>query len=114
MPLKLIRDNSAACREFYKATLILVRHAKSSWNFDVDDHDRPLSGRGRRDAEAIGRVLTVSKAPVLFSRSAVDASASSTSVSSPNNAAPVVDTEPRIDLRSTSVLARPAEADAGI
>jgi phosphohistidine phosphatase len=39
-------------------TLILVRHAKSSWNFDVDDHDRPLSGRGRRDAEAIGRVLT--------------------------------------------------------
>ena len=39
-------------------TLILVRHAKSSWNFDVDDHERPLSGRGRRDAEAIGRVLT--------------------------------------------------------
>ena len=38
--------------------LILVRHAKSSWKFDVDDHDRPLSGRGRRDAEAIGRVLT--------------------------------------------------------
>ena len=41
-----------------RQTLILVRHAKSSWNFDVDDHDRPLSGRGRRDAEAVGRVLT--------------------------------------------------------
>ena len=39
-------------------TLILVRHSKSSWNFDVEDHERPLSGRGRRDAEAIGRVLT--------------------------------------------------------
>ncbi len=38
-------------------TLILVRHAKSSWDRDVDDHDRPLSGRGRRDGEAIGRVL---------------------------------------------------------
>jgi len=38
-------------------TLILVRHAKSSWEFDVDDHDRPLSGRGRRDAEAVGRLL---------------------------------------------------------
>ena len=25
-------------------TLVLVRHAKSSWDSDVDDHDRPLSG----------------------------------------------------------------------
>ncbi len=39
-------------------TLILVRHAKSSWDFDVDDHQRPLSGRGRRDAKAVGRLLT--------------------------------------------------------
>ena len=38
-------------------TLIAVRHAKSSWDHDVDDHDRPLSGRGRRDADALGRVL---------------------------------------------------------
>jgi len=38
-------------------TLVLVRHAKSSWESDVDDHDRPLSGRGRRDAVAIGQEL---------------------------------------------------------
>ena len=38
-------------------TLIAVRHAKSSWDLDVDDHDRPLSGRGRRDADAFGRLL---------------------------------------------------------
>jgi phosphohistidine phosphatase len=38
-------------------TLVLVRHAKSSWDHDVDDHERPLSGRGRRDAEALGRLL---------------------------------------------------------
>jgi phosphohistidine phosphatase len=38
-------------------TLIAVRHAKSSWDHDVDDHDRPLSGRGRRDADALGRLL---------------------------------------------------------
>jgi phosphohistidine phosphatase len=38
-------------------TLVLVRHGKSSWDLDVDDHERPLSGRGRRDAEAIGRWL---------------------------------------------------------
>jgi phosphohistidine phosphatase len=38
-------------------TLVLVRHAKSSWDHDVEDHERPLSGRGRRDAEALGRRL---------------------------------------------------------
>ena len=38
-------------------TLVLVRHGKSSWELDVDDHERPLSARGRRDAEAIGRWL---------------------------------------------------------
>jgi phosphohistidine phosphatase len=39
-------------------TLVLVRHGKSSWDYDVDDHERPLSGRGRRDAEALGRFLS--------------------------------------------------------
>lgn len=38
-------------------TLVLVRHAKSSWEFDVDDHERPLSPRGRRDSTAIGAFL---------------------------------------------------------
>ena len=37
--------------------LVLVRHAKSSWDSDVDDPDRPLSGRGRRDARAVGELL---------------------------------------------------------
>ena len=41
-----------------RRTLVLVRHGKSSWDFDVDDHERPLSARGRRDAEAIGRWLS--------------------------------------------------------
>jgi phosphohistidine phosphatase len=39
-------------------TLVLIRHAKSSWDYDVDDHERPLSARGRRDAEALGRLLS--------------------------------------------------------
>ena len=38
-------------------TLVLVRHAKYSWDSDVDDHERPLSGRGRRDAVEIGQDL---------------------------------------------------------
>jgi len=38
--------------------LYLLRHAKSSWDDEgLADHDRPLSGRGRRAADAIGRHL---------------------------------------------------------
>jgi phosphohistidine phosphatase len=36
--------------------LVLLRHAKSAWP-DVPDHERPLAGRGRRDAPAVGRWL---------------------------------------------------------
>lgn len=39
-------------------TLLLVRHAKSSWkNPELDDIDRPLNKRGRRDAPDMGRRL---------------------------------------------------------
>ncbi|WP_146346055.1 SixA phosphatase family protein [Phaeobacter marinintestinus] len=35
--------------------LILIRHAKSSWDDpDLSDKDRPLNGRGRKSAKAIG------------------------------------------------------------
>lgn len=33
-------------------TLILMRHAKSDWPVGVQDSDRPLAARGRRDAPA--------------------------------------------------------------
>ncbi len=36
--------------------LVLLRHAKSAWP-DVPDHERPLAGRGRRDAPVAGRWL---------------------------------------------------------
>jgi phosphohistidine phosphatase len=39
-------------------TLLLLRHAKSSWDHPgLADHDRPLAARGRRDAPRIGRYL---------------------------------------------------------
>ena len=39
-------------------TLIMMRHAKSSWNDPaLDDFDRPLNARGVRDAPRIGRWL---------------------------------------------------------
>lgn len=39
-------------------TLILTRHAKSSWHDPtLEDFDRPLNGRGRRSADAVGAWL---------------------------------------------------------
>ncbi|MGP3536371.1 SixA phosphatase family protein [Microbacterium sp. RD1] len=36
--------------------LALARHAKSDWaDSSVDDHDRPLNARGRRDAPEVAR-----------------------------------------------------------
>ncbi len=38
--------------------LVLVRHAKSSWDGDIsNDHDRPLNERGKRDAPVMGERL---------------------------------------------------------
>lgn len=36
--------------------IVLLRHAKAEWS-DVDDHERPLADRGRKDAPVAGRWL---------------------------------------------------------
>ena len=39
-------------------TLLVLRHAKSSWNDSArDDHERPLSKRGRRDGPRMGELV---------------------------------------------------------
>lgn len=39
-------------------TLLILRHAKSSWkDSSLADHDRPLNKRGRRAAELMGRLI---------------------------------------------------------
>lgn len=39
-------------------TLLLLRHAKSSWNQpELHDHDRPLNKRGKKEALKVGRYL---------------------------------------------------------
>ena len=39
-------------------TLLLLRHAKSSWdNSDLPDHDRPLNHRGQKDAPRMGKMM---------------------------------------------------------
>lgn len=37
--------------------LVLVRHAKSSWKTELADFDRPLSGRGKREAQEMAEHL---------------------------------------------------------
>lgn len=34
--------------------LILMRHAKSDWSYDLDDFERPLNKRGRKSAYTLG------------------------------------------------------------
>lgn len=56
--------------------LLLARHAKSDWgDVGLDDHDRPLDDRGRRDAPAMARTLQRAgvRPAVLLSSSAVRA-----------------------------------------
>ena len=39
-------------------TLLVLRHAKSSWSDPaLDDHERPLNTRGRRDGPRTGRLV---------------------------------------------------------
>jgi len=38
-------------------TIYFIRHAKSSWDFSGNDHDRPLNSRGFVDADLIGKAL---------------------------------------------------------
>jgi phosphohistidine phosphatase len=43
-------------------TLMLLRHGKSSWSDpDLDDDERPLTGRGKRAAKQMGELLAEKK-----------------------------------------------------
>lgn len=44
--------------------LHLLRHAKSSWNEEVDDHERRLSRRGRDEAARVGARLPEAIGPL--------------------------------------------------
>ncbi|GAA0518120.1 phosphohistidine phosphatase [Saccharopolyspora subtropica] len=44
--------------------LVVIRHAKSARPADVEDFDRPLADRGRRDAPVVGRWLRKHSVPV--------------------------------------------------
>ena len=46
-------------------TLLLIRHAKSSWeNFSVSDKERPLNDRGKKNAPEMAKRLIKKKIPI--------------------------------------------------
>src|SRR4051812_12167637 len=49
--------NSYVNKNWLMKSLLLVRHAKSSWDYDVDDFDRPLNHRGESDAPEMAKRL---------------------------------------------------------
>lgn len=55
--------------------LIIIRHGKSSWKHNVDDHQRPLKKRAYKDAEKVISALQVEfeKPTALWSSSATRA-----------------------------------------
>ena len=53
-----------AAEEATMHMLHLLRHAKSSWKEDVEDHNRALSRRGRESARRVGRYLPAAVGPL--------------------------------------------------
>lgn len=45
-------------------TLIVLRHAKSSWDTGAADHERPLNNRGMRQGYAAGEYLLENHCPI--------------------------------------------------
>lgn len=40
--------------------ILFIRHAKSSWDFPVDDLERPIKSRGRHDIKLISKAFSTS------------------------------------------------------
>jgi phosphohistidine phosphatase len=51
------RDAGPVWEEIAMQMLHLLRHAKSSWKDDVEDHERQLNRRGRETAQLVGKYL---------------------------------------------------------
>ncbi|AKD05525.1 phosphohistidine phosphatase [Pontibacter korlensis] len=102
-------------------TLYILRHAKSSWEFDeLSDHDRPLNKRGRHDAPLMGQELAARgvEPQLIISSPAVRALSTATLIARELNYDPddiVVDTRiygaDRDDLLQV-VLSVPAEVSS--
>lgn len=96
--------------------LMLLRHAKSSWDqLDLDDIDRPLSARGRSAAPLIGRFISRRDLvpDLVLCSSAVRAKQTFELVAAEWDQGGTA-TKPGLEMRSSLYLARPAELTATI
>ena len=84
--------------------LMLARHAKSSWaDSSLQDHDRPLNGRGRRAAPLVGAELNALGCAPEFVYSSTSARTRETwALMEPHFDAP-----PRVEFRRELYLASP-------
>ncbi len=87
-------------------TLLLLRHAKSSWSdSSLDDHDRPLNKRGKRDAPRMARFIVDSGwvPDIIISSTAARARATALAV------AEACDWSPKLSLQRDLYLASPSD-----
>ena len=113
--MQLALDRNVACGDHLAMrTLMLMRHAKSSWATPgLDDHERPLNKRGVKEAPRIGAYLAkngLCPDLVLCSDAARTRATLSLVLSALGGTAPKVMFEPRLYLAEpaaiTEVLAR--------
>jgi phosphohistidine phosphatase len=58
MILIIVGRNHLSFNFFYMKKVLLVRHAKSSWDdFNLDDFERPLNARGKKNAVEMAKRL---------------------------------------------------------
>ena len=97
-----------SCKLGDMRTLMLLRHAKSSWDDpDLGDHERPLNKRGTRDASRMGALIAdLELTPdVVLCSDAVRARATLTLVlSALGGEAPQVNVEPRLYLAEPAAI----------
>lgn len=87
-------------------TLLLMRHAKSSWDDDgVSDHDRPLNSRGERSAPQMAAILVhgAITPDLILSSTALRARSTAFAV------AEAFDWKPELRLRRGLYMASPAQ-----
>ncbi|NLA23544.1 MAG: histidine phosphatase family protein, partial [Bacteroidales bacterium] len=91
--------------------LILVRHAKSDWNNNLRDHDRPLNKRGRNDAPFMGKIIAdkFGEIDLILSSSAVRAYITAEIFADELNYKKQIQVEPNLYLTGTREFLRALE-----
>lgn len=87
-------------------TLLLLRHAKSSWKDDsLDDHERPLNKRGKEAAPRVGELLVARQLvpDLVIASTAVRAQATAFAVMEASGTAGALHSTKRLYLAPPSV-----------